>query len=449
MKGEVLFEKMTDISDEYIAEAALGDAYGNPRREREENPLIRFVNSGWGVAMICAIVSLIAVVALARWGQTEPPVGYADQFEFSYEITYDTEKAWDGHLAPGETINVQTCITNLGEAFGAYGFSAHAQFVLQEDRSIRLEGYYPVIDAAWHTVKQGQQGYLTTHFFIPKDAVCGVYDLVLSYSGVERIFEGVMTVGESVITSDQFSFSYEMTNMDGSPFTGSLTRGSSFRINTTIVNQGAPFTHMGSSSEFRAHPLFMWSSDHSVTIRTDFISNDDEGPHVIKTGEKWQESFAFTIPDDAPEGTYDLNLSCLGVGQVFEGVLIVEENTPTLSPDTKAFIIESYRKAHPYASEEEVSVRHYYGQLPNGAIVAMIDCGDYTDALWEENVGSANLRYNNGNRITVLYEEKFHTLPEAYEGKLLTDADLADIENLHRQYCPYLYADPDTPSDGA
>ena len=322
---------MTNISDEYIAEAALGDAYGNPRREREENPFIRFVNSGWGVAMICAIVSLVAVVALAKWGQTEPPVGYADRFEFSYEITYDTGKAWDGHPAPGETINVQTCITNLGEAFGAYGFSAHAQFVLQEDRSVRLEGYYPVIDAAWHTVKQGQQGYLTTHFFIPENAVCGVYDLVLSYGGVERIFEGAITVGKSLLAPDQFIFSYEMTNMDGSPISGSLTRGSSFLINTTIVNQGAPFTHMGSSSEFCAHPLFMWNSDHSVTIHTDFISNDDEGPHVIKTGEKWQESFAFTIPDDAPAGAYDLELSCLGIGQTFEGVLTIgepEETTP-------------------------------------------------------------------------------------------------------------------------
>ena len=355
MRGEILFEKMTNISDEYIAEAALGDAYGNPRREKEENPFIRFVNSGWGVAMICAIVSLVAVVALAKWGQTEPPVGYADRFEFSYEITYDTGKAWDGHPAPGETIHVQTCITNLGEAFGAYGFSAHAQFVLQEDRSVRLEGYYPVIDAAWHTVKQGQQGYLTTHFFIPKDAVCGVYDLVLSYGGVERIFEGAITVGKSLLAPDQFIFSYEITDMDGSPITGSLTRGSSFCINTTIVNQGAPFTHMWSSSNFRAHPLFMWSSDHSVTIHTDFISNDDEGPHVVEAGETSQDSFIFTIPDDAPAGAYDLELSCLGVGQTFEGVLTVSP----ISPSTES-VLPAW--TGPYSEEKHITAIETYAE---------------------------------------------------------------------------------------
>ena len=44
------------------------------------------------------------------------------------------------------------------------------------------------------TVKQGQQGYLTTHFFIPEDAVCGVYDLILSYRGYEEVYEGAVNI---------------------------------------------------------------------------------------------------------------------------------------------------------------------------------------------------------------------------------------------------------------
>ncbi len=347
---------MTDISDEYIAEAALGDAYGNPRREKEENPFIRFINSGWGVAMICAIVSLVAVVALARWGQAEPPVGYSDRFEFSYEITYDDGRAWDGHPAPGDAITVTTSITNLGEAFGNYGFSAYALFVLQEGSTIIIEDTFsPIIEHAWTTIEHGQKAHRTIHIAIPEDAVSGVYDLVLSCDGVEKIFEGVMTVGESVIAPDQFSFSYEMTNTDGSPFTGSLTRGSSFRLSTTIVNQGAPFTHMGSSSEFGAYPLFMWSSDHSVTIRVEFVINDDEGPHVIETGEKSRCDFICTIPDNAPEGAYDLRLSCLGVGQVFEEVLTVIQ-----IPSSDESVLHAW--TGPYSEEKHIAAIETYAE---------------------------------------------------------------------------------------
>ena len=75
MKGEILFEKMTNISDEYVAEAAMGDVYGNPRRPRQESRFTRFINSGWGVACMCAVVALAVVMAIIRFAPDVGPVG--------------------------------------------------------------------------------------------------------------------------------------------------------------------------------------------------------------------------------------------------------------------------------------------------------------------------------------------------------------------------------------
>ena len=94
-----------------------------------------------------------------------------------------------------------------------------------------------------------------------------------------------------------------------------------------------------------------------------------------------------------------------------------------------------------YPESDYVAIRNYYGKFESGAIVAMIDSGAYTQALWEENISHFNIRYNNGNRILVLYNGAFFTLTEAYDKGYLTNQDMADIENAHRQYYEYLYSD--------
>ena len=69
----------------------------------------------------------------------------------------------------------------------------------------------------------------------------------------------------------------------------------------------------------------------------------------------------------------------------------------------------------------------------------MIASGGYDDALWAETVGSATIRYNNGNRILVLYKEEFYTLTDAYNNRYITAEDLADIAEKHMEFHPYLY----------
>ena len=543
MRGEILFEKMTDISDEYIAEAALGDAYGNPRREKEKNPFIRFLNSGWGVAMLCAIVSLAAVVGLVRWGRMGEPIGPSGtpsaRFAFSYEIGHDDGRAWYGRAAPGDAFCVETSVVNQGKAFGFYDFFAYAQFVLHEDETVVLEGFYPVTDCAWQTIEHGRRGVRTFSFHIPKDAACGVYDLVLSCDGEEQVFSGALTIepvtAQAVVGSyirpnesklDNFHITlyadgtyqyYEamisshiglgnytvendiVTLVDGQipGVNGSLTRTYKFRyandqlifladesdrfmyldlpdgavfervmtgdgkpippdhrfsfgydrpadaqagdevqITAWVINEGEAFTYFGDPYAFQPNATLYRMDDPSYTL-TGFppLTGMEPQTCTIESGEVGKGTYGFRIPEDAPAGKYGLCLT-YGVEEVrFDAVLTVEAATePVLTAEVERAILEAYRKAERIPYGEPASIRHYYGQFPGGAMVVMIDCGDYTEALWEENVGPADLQYNDGNRIRVFYGGGFFTLPEAYEGKMLTDADLAAVENLHRQY---------------
>ena len=63
MKGQLAFEAIGALSDDLILESAeaLGFMENSPAaapRHRRESTLSRFFSSGWGVAMICAVVSL-------------------------------------------------------------------------------------------------------------------------------------------------------------------------------------------------------------------------------------------------------------------------------------------------------------------------------------------------------------------------------------------------------
>lgn len=66
-----LFEEMDGLDDAFIEEGMLPDTEGAPvRRSREggNNPFVRFVSSGWGVAILCVMVSLGVLTAIVRLG---------------------------------------------------------------------------------------------------------------------------------------------------------------------------------------------------------------------------------------------------------------------------------------------------------------------------------------------------------------------------------------------
>ena len=93
-------------------------------------------------------------------------------------------------------------------------------------------------------------------------------------------------------------------------------------------------------------------------------------------------------------------------------------------------LIETYYRQN--LDARYVHVRHYYGEFASGAIVAMLDTGAYTDAIWEETIGDTVIHYSDGNRIVALCpNNKFYTLTEAFENGYLTAEDIAAIAEMH------------------
>ena len=108
-----------------------------------------------------------------------------------------------------------------------------------------------------------------------------------------------------------------------------------------------------------------------------------------------------------------------------------------LPDENYALLIETFWLKEPRS--DHVRIANYYGEYASGAIVAMIDSANYTEALWAEEIDGVSIHYGNGNRILALYDGEFYTLSRAYELGYLTLEDIGDINEKHREFCPYLY----------
>ena len=336
MKGEILFEKMTGISDEYVMEAALvAPVTAESGKKRRVASLSTAWRRGLSAACICLIVAITAVGGLVAWERMGEAVGPGSdpsvRFAFSYEMTDNNGSAWSGTAMPGDMVNVRTTIVNHGKPFKSYGFRAHAQFVLQEDDSIIIEGVYPLIDAPKETIETNRVGTCFFSFQIPENATPGVYDLVLSFDGEKQVFGGALTVGEvdtegetypPIDTTDHpFSFGYE-TGEDAVP-------GTFYHMNTWVINEGASFTFEGSSMGFAPSAVLI-HMETQYRIEGNFDVTTDFRQVTVNTGDKGQVMQEFMIPTDAPTGAYTLVLSYDGATQSFADVVTIND-TPASS----------------------------------------------------------------------------------------------------------------------
>ena len=335
MRGEVLFEKMTGISDAYIAEAALVAPVGVVApKKRPFASLSRALNSGWGVACICFIVAIAAVVA---WEPVRDFIGQGNHPSGRFTFYYQTESPGSKLCTalPGDTVYVDTGIQNEGKAFEASNFFARAHFVLQSDPSVVLEGEpYPLNEdahAAVRTIKRGYRENMPFTFIIPEDAVFGVYDLVLSYGEEQQVYKGVLTVGDATghtkfpeITTDHpFSFGYE-------PFlSGTITTGDELTLEAWVVNNGEHFKING---DFRPQATLCYKGETvSYTIQGKLVKMGVSSTITyVESGATGRGSYAFDIPEDAPTGSYSLVLSYGGATQSFADVVTIND-TPASS----------------------------------------------------------------------------------------------------------------------
>ncbi len=319
---------MTGISEEYITEAALVPALGASPAEKPESrfaALSHVLNSGWGVACICFIVAIAAVVGMVAWGRMGEPVGPGytppaeGNFSFSHSVSF-----LSGPVPVGTDLRLDTSVKNEGAPFtyegSSTGFAPTAALVHTET-GYSIEGYFPMTkDYVTFTVNTGDVGTCVQTFSIPEDAPTGVYDLVLSYGGERQVFSRmvsvVLPIDPPVIYSD-YSFGYE-------PFEGFAIPGDRLTIETWVRNDGYLFTSMGF-----APAAVLVHSDTGYRIEGMFDVTEDYTEVTVNPGDVGRVTQEFFIPADAPTGDYALELSHGGVSQSFAGVLTVAVPTDT------------------------------------------------------------------------------------------------------------------------
>lgn len=240
MKGTTAFEKLTGISNQYIEEAA---EFSLPEmaviKTSRWEKFSHFINSGWGVAMICCIVAvgvMVGIIAAGRAGDpyvppvsTAPPVEETETEEatigettVSEQVTTPMEETTvlpptegpltvgsftfdyrlsDHEMLPAGENHLTTSITNDGEAFTYTGhvddFRAYAEFIHSQDDTIRIPCTSERDSSSrekTYTVDEGEESGYRYPFILPADTAGGVYHLRLYYRDTECIFENVLTV---------------------------------------------------------------------------------------------------------------------------------------------------------------------------------------------------------------------------------------------------------------
>ena len=252
-----------------------------------------------------------------------------------------------------------------------------------------IEGHYPVIYYDKHTVEIGETGSRTFHFHIPENATPGVYDLVLSYDGVQQVFSGVLSIGKTkppIDTTDRhaFSFGYE-------PFGGFSLVNSYIIMETWVVNEGSPFLYTGCSGGYAPSAVLIHTeSGYRIEGIHVTVMNYIEIP--IRTGEEGRCNQEFFIPADAPTGDYALELSYGGSSRRFDNVLTVAEPTVEVPgvlynltmPIGSDWLFEPLQETYP--AGEEVTVRIKFATDMEPLLIL-------NDAFVESKTGGEQLGY--------------------------------------------------------
>lgn len=261
MTGRIAFEKITDISDKFLEEAAfIPETEGYPVKSRRglgNSGFSRFMNSGWGVAMICCLVAVATVAGILSWGHmagtpanlppagtvsedtddseesvddtrpdppeletTMPIIGEDFEPELSFSLGYMDSVYYDFSidvkgLQAGRSINLEITMTNKGEDFAYMGStdSFHIEYAaLVPSGGAYEDGYaceiYDYMNYGQVSVPSGTQGSYEATFHIPKDAPLGTYDLVVGFWSCEKVFEDVVTVMPDIDLSEEEAIAF-------------------------------------------------------------------------------------------------------------------------------------------------------------------------------------------------------------------------------------------------
>lgn len=288
MTGRIVFEKITDISDKFLEEAAfIPETEGYPVKSRRglgNSGFSRFMNSGWGVAMICCLVAVATVAGILSWGHmagtpanlppagtvgedtddsaesvddtrpdppeletTMPIIGEDFEPELSFSLGYMDSVYYDFSidvkgLQAGRSINLEITMTNKGEDFAYMGStdSFHIEYAaLVPSGGAYEDGYaceiYDNMNYGQVSVPLGRQGSYEATFHIPKDAPLGKYDLVVGFWSCEKVFEDVVIVMPDIDLSEEEAIAFADAEIKQRT---NLTDLSPYRVSATCLPNG-------------------------------------------------------------------------------------------------------------------------------------------------------------------------------------------------------------------
>ncbi len=224
MKGQVAFEAITNLRDSLITEAAeiLGfldeptPAFAKPARDREDSLLYRFFNSGWGVAMICAVVSL-SVLGGIIWAGQRPHAGgpggiippETTQALISEERAIEIASAYWG-IKTGD-VDPDSGYTFRVESMGQTQTPEGAVVYKIALRWLVDNSHYSTVELVWVDVMTGE-------VLIPFEAESETVD----YIGEEQTDVWVKSGGETIYPQEFFVWSGPA---DGLGFYGTVQEG--------------------------------------------------------------------------------------------------------------------------------------------------------------------------------------------------------------------------------
>ncbi len=378
MSGFDIFEKMTNVNDKFIDEAAEmpSPELAVAKTSRWER-FSHFMNSGWGVAMLCALVAIAVTVGILAAGRAAGPVTTlpgAGPTHPTFAFDYVIEPAQD-KFYHGDSFTIRTEVKNLSIPFTVTGssqaFSADAWLVPHGSEDVfaaegRINGLFAYTeDYVVQTIDQGEVGKHSGLITIPEDAFLGAYDLVLAYKDEYQVFEKVVTVEPEPWIPDNIDFSIIQEAPEREEYAPGETVTLDFAVKgfePTIysgIETGVPLER-GYKVSAVLTPHGQSTDDASAIVGNvvwDTVAN------AAVSSLTWAYYTAtFIIPDGAEPGAYDLYLCYVSKREdddtarekIFENVIAITDPHLLL-----AFSYEIEPASGPYYPGDTIKITTY------------------------------------------------------------------------------------------
>ena len=233
-----------------------------------------------------------------------PPDGISGRLQFSHSLMGGNAMA-----VVGGTLDITVTMTNISlddiEFTGSWGeFVPSAILTMGSTAVITHEPYDVTQEYQKYTLAPGESREMTYTFPIPEGAVCGEYDLLVTFGDDSFTFEKAVqvveiTIPEDIIKTLEFYYSQPGTY---------ATLGSTAWISVGMTNiSDYDIDYIGSSSAFV--PDAVLRLDNTIIEHEIYPHNEDIVEQSLKPGVSREVTYKFSIPENAMCGAYDLIVS--------------------------------------------------------------------------------------------------------------------------------------------